>query len=53
MYLQYTQYTDEIYTKYQRNINDKHQAYYDYHGELDNNEDSADCYDTVKAVRIA
>lgn len=50
---QYTQYTNELYTQTERKLHDKHQAHYDYYGELDRDGDDADCYTPVKGVSIA
>lgn len=53
MLLQYTQDLDEVCTKFERNLNARFQIQYDYHGELDREEDYADCYEPIKAVSIA
>lgn len=50
---QYTHYPNELYTQTERKLHDKHQAHYDYHGELDRDGDDADCYTPIKAVSIA
>ena len=47
---QYTQYTNELYTQTERKLHDKHQAHYDYYGELDRDGDDADCYTPIKGV---
>lgn len=54
MYLtQSTQHQDELYTRTIRKLSNKHQVHFDYYGELDRNEDEADCYTPIKAVAIA
>lgn len=52
-YSQYTQSRNEVYTQSQLKINDRFQADYDYNGEFPRDEDIADLYAPIKAVRLA
>ena len=52
-YQQYTQQLDDLYTKSQRNINERYQAEYEYHGAVDINDDPADYFVPLKGVAIA
>ena len=52
-YQQYTQQLDDLYTQSQRNLNERYQAEYEYHGAVDINDDPADYYVPLKGVAIA
>lgn len=49
----YTQLQDELYTQTERNLNESKSTYLLYNGALAHDEDPADYYVPLKAVRLA
>ena len=49
----YTQSHSDLYTQSQRNLDESKSTFLLYNGALDSDEDPADYYSPVKAVRIA